>query len=169
MNTEEAIISALEYERKVRDHYAQAAEKTDDPKGKEIFEALAQEEQYHVDYLEARLQYWIDEGCLDVFILETTLPTREWMARGKAKMRKVSLDRSYANEIKMLKDALELEWQVSEHYKRLVSSLDGDSKEMFRYFLEIEDAHTAIVQAEIDGLEKNGFWFDIAEFNLEAG
>ncbi|NQU06730.1 MAG: rubrerythrin, partial [Calditrichaeota bacterium] len=33
----------------------------------------------------------------------------------------------------------------------------------------IEDAHTAIVQAEIDGLEKNGFWFDITEFNLESG
>lgn len=40
---------------------------------------------------------------------------------------------------------------------------------MFRHFLEIEDGHTAIVQAEIDALEGNGFWFDFAEFDLEAG
>ena len=169
MTVEEAIISALEYERKVRDHYAQAAGKTDDPKGKEIFGALADEEQYHVNYLEGRLKAWRKDGKLDRTALNTTLPTREWIARGKAKMRKVSFNRSYDNEIRMLKDAWKLEEEVSEHYRRLVSGLEGDAQKMFSRFLEIEDGHTAIVRAEVDALEKNGFWFDIAEFDLEAG
>jgi len=169
MTVEEAIISALDYERKVRDHYAQAANKTDDPKGREIFGALADEEQQHVTYLESRLEVWRRDGKLDRITLNTTLPTRDWIARGKAKMHKVSLNRSYDNEIRMLKDAWKLELEVSDHYKRLVAGLEGDAQKMFKRFLEIEDGHTAIVRAEMDALEKNGFWFDIAEFDLEAG
>lgn len=169
MNVEEAIISALNYERKVRDHYVDAAQRTDDPKGKEIFGALGEEEQHHVDYLEECLTKWRRSGVVNPVSLQSALPTREWIARGKAKMRKVSLDRSYANEIKMLKDALKLEVDVSDHYRRLVGSLEGNAQRLFACFLDIEDAHTAIVQAEIDSLEGTGFWFDFAEFNLEAG
>lgn len=169
MTVEEAIVSALEYENKVRDHYNTAAESTDDPVGKEVFDALAEEEQGHVEYLESRLGVWRNEGKLNIDLVKTILPTREWMARGKAKMRKVSLKRSYANEIKMLKDALKLEIEVSDHYRMLVSRLDGDAKKMFACFLEIEDGHTEIVRAEIDGLEQNNFWFDLREFDLEAG
>ena len=169
MTVEEAIISALDYERKVQDHYTQAADKTDDPKGREIFNALGDEEQQHVEYLDACLTKWRRSSVLDPVSLKSALPTREWIARGKAKMRKVSLDRSYANEVRMLKDALKLEVDVSDHYRMLVGSLAGEAQRLFRHFLEIEDAHTAIVQAEIDALEGTGFWFDFAEFNLEQG
>lgn len=168
MTPEEAIISALDYENKVRDYYAEAAAQTDDPKGSEVFGALADEEQWHVSFLEERLRVWQEEGIIDETVIESTLPTREWIARGKAKMRKISLDRDYSSEIRMLKDALKLEEEVSDHYKHLVGSMQGDAKKMFKRFLEIEDAHTAIVQAEIDALEQNGFWFDLHEFNLEA-
>ena len=68
----------------------------------------------------------------------------------------------------MLKDALKLEEEVSEHYRNLVNAVEGDGQAMFRRFLEIEDGHTAIVRAEIDALEGNGFWFDIGEFSLES-
>jgi hypothetical protein len=36
-----------------------------------------------------------------------------------------------------------------------------------RAFLEIEDGHLAIVQAQLDSVQGMGFWFDIAEFRLE--
>ncbi len=32
----------------------------------------------------------------------------------------------------------------------------------------IEDGHLAIVQAQLDSVQGMGFWFDIAEFRLEA-
>jgi rubrerythrin len=168
MTVEEAIISALDYEHKVRDHYRSAAGATDDSKGKSVFGALADEEQGHVDYLESRLEAWRRDGKLDRIILNTSLPTRDWIASGKAKMLKVSLNRSYANEINMLKAALKLEEEVSEHYRLLVSKVAGNAKQMFARFLEIEAGHTAIVRAEIDGLEKNHFWFDLREFDLES-
>ena len=38
---------------------------------------------------------------------------------------------------------------------------------MFARFLEIEDGHVAIVQAELDFISDNGFWFDFQEFDME--
>ena len=168
MTVEEALISALNYEHKVRDHYRAASTRTDDAKGREIFSILADEEQGHVDYLNARLEVWRREGILNSVVIKSVIPTRDWLARGKGKLHKVSLQRSYDNEIGMLKDALKLERGVSEHYRALVGALKGEAQQMFRSFLEIEDAHTAIVQSEIDQLEKNAFWFDFSEFDLEA-
>ncbi|MDP8238777.1 MAG: hypothetical protein P9X24_06790 [Candidatus Hatepunaea meridiana] len=169
MTVEEAIISALDYERKVRDYYFQASKNTDDPKGREIFGALGEEEQGHVDYLESRLKRWRANGCLDSVELKSTLPSRQWIEEGKARMQKLNLDRDYSNEIRMMKSALKLEEEVSDHYRKLVDGLEDEAQAMFRRFLIIEDAHTAIVQAEIDAMEGTGFWFDFAEFNLEAG
>ncbi len=169
MKVEDAIISALDYERRVRDYYYETAEKVEDDKGKEVFTALAEEEQYHVDYLESRLKHWRLNGKLDKTALKSTLPSREWVEEGKARMEGIPLKRDMSTEIKHLKDALKLEEEVSQHYRELVAGLTDDAQQMFKRFLEIEDGHTAIVQAEIDALEGNGFWFDFTEFNLEAG
>lgn len=169
MTIEEALVSTLKYEKKVRDHYLHAAKLTDDEQGEGVFKALADEEQGHVDYLESRLAIWHEQGILKVEEIKSVLPTREWIARGKAKMRKTSLQRDYSSELKMLKDALKLEIAVSDHYRDLVNRMDGEASQLFARFLEIEDGHTAVVQAEIDALENSGFWFDISEFNLEAG
>jgi len=35
--------------------------------------------------------------------------------------------------------------------------------------VEIEDGHVAIVQAEMDSLTGNGWWFDTFEVQLEGG
>ena len=169
MTIEEALVSSLDYERKVRDHYFHAAGQTPDPKGTEIFKALGEEEQGHVDYLESRLDKWLAKGIIDATKISSQLPTRTWLAQGKGKMRKITLQRDYSNEIQMLKDSLKLEQQVSDHYRMLVEALDGEAQKMFARFLEIEDAHTAIVQAEIDALQGDGFWFDFQEFDLEQG
>jgi len=50
MTIEQAIKTALEYERKVRDSYLQAAKNSQDDTGKRIFKELAKEEQQHVNY-----------------------------------------------------------------------------------------------------------------------
>jgi len=167
MNIEKALISALDYENRVRDHYYFAAKSTPDERGKSIFTALGDEEQGHVDYLTSRLTQWREAKILDSVKLKSALPTREWLARGKGKMRRITLQRDYSNEIQMLKDALKLEREVSDHYRTLVSNVEGEAQQMFGRFLEIENAHTMIVQAEIDALEGTGFWFDFQEFNLE--
>jgi rubrerythrin len=169
VTVEVAILSALNFEVRVRDHYARAADATSDSGGRGVFGALSQEEQRHVDYLESRLSNWRKSGQLNAGSLATTLPNPAWLKSGRAKMHQIALDHDYSSEIAMLKDALKLEMEVSDHYRMLVSELDGEGQVMFRRFMVIEEAHTAIVQAEIDALQGDGFWFDLREFDLETG
>ncbi len=169
MTLEEAIVTSLDFEKRVRDYYARAAEKTDDPRGKEVFKALSDEEQGHVDYLQSRLDQWRTTGKLSVPTLATTLPTAAWLKEGKLKMHAVAFDRDYSTEVALLRDSAKLENDISDLYKKLVSELPYDQAAMFRRFLEIEDGHTGIVEAEIDALQKDGFWFSLREFDLEAG
>jgi rubrerythrin len=62
-----------------------------------------------------------------------------------------------------------VEIQASNFYKEMVGKLDGAGQQMFARFVEIEEGHLAIVQAEINAVNGLGYWFDIAEFDLEAG
>ena len=47
--------------------------------------------------------------------------------------------------------------------------LPAEAQALFQRFVEIEQGHQAIVRAEIDSVSGLGFWFDMQEFNLEAG
>ena len=51
----------------------------------------------------------------------------------------------------------------------MVSELPEEGQNLFARFLEIEDGHAAIVQAEMDSVNQRGFWFDVKEFDLEVG
>ncbi len=79
MNIEESIVTALEYEKKVRDHYLWAAQETDDERSRNFFKTLAKEEQGHVDYLESRLSEWKDRGVISAEPLKTVLPSKEFI------------------------------------------------------------------------------------------
>ncbi len=51
------------------------------------------------------------------------------------------------------------------NYKQMVATLDAEGKSLFERFVEIEEGHLAIVQAEIDMVSGTGYWFDTAEFS----
>lgn len=68
----------------------------------------------------------------------------------------------------MLNKALDVEIETSSFYKEMVDRLEDEPQKMFKRFLEIEEGHLALVQAEIDSITGTGFWFDFQEFNLEA-
>jgi hypothetical protein len=51
----------------------------------------------------------------------------------------------------------------------MVGELPAEGQSLFARFLEIEEGHMAVVQAEIDNVNQLGFWFDLKEFDLEAG
>ncbi|MEW6758369.1 MAG: ferritin family protein [Acidobacteriota bacterium] len=168
MNVEESIVTALEYEQKVRDHYLWAARESKDPKGKAFFETLAREEQGHVDFLGSRLEEWRKSGVLSDQPLETTLPSKDFVEAGAKVLASSQGTRDYQDDYRRLFTALKLEEEVSQFYKGLVASLeDPRAKAMYQRFLEIEDGHTAIVQAETDVLTRTGYFFEFQEFNLE--
>ena len=167
MKLEEAIQTALEYETRIRDLYHHAVEEASDPVGKRIFEALKKDEQNHVDYLKDRLDKWLKTNDLSIERLESVIPPKEKIQRELDKLKAGMKKEDRKVERQMLSKALKVEVETSDFYKRMVAEMDGSAREMFARFLEIEDGHIAIVQAELDYNSKTGYWFDVKEFDME--
>lgn len=170
MELKEALAIAIEYEHKVRDHYAAGAEKVLDPRGKKVFLTLAREEQGHIAYLESRLDEWTKKGAVETPELPTVLPTNEWIDEARKRVQKGPAATVAVNaELELLKVALDLERKTSGFYQQLVDTLGPQHRPLFARFLEIEQGHLALVQAEIDSMTGTGTWFDFMEISLEAG
>ena len=114
---------------------------------------------------------WSEQGKVDPGkITPVVAPGLDWLDKAKAELQKKPEKRvATANEIELLKVALELEMKTSAFYRELVGSLPADERVLFDKFLEIEEGHVSIVQAELDSVQGLGFWFDMMEFSLEAG
>ncbi|HPW54239.1 MAG: ferritin family protein [Thermoanaerobaculaceae bacterium] len=169
MDLKEALTVAIDYEHRVRDHYARGTEALLDPKAKKVFETLAREEQGHITYLESRLAEWQKRGYVDSPELPTILPSVAWVQTARDRLADLPAGTTTGNEMDLLKTALELERATSGFYRSLVDTLPAGQRELFARFLAIEEGHLAIVQAEIDAVAGHGHWFDFQEFSLEAG
>lgn len=174
MDLQEALGSAIDFEHRVRDHYADCARKTKDVLGQKVFATMAREEQGHVEYLEARLTEWRTSGVLTPGDLPTVLPPPAWLREAGSKIAASALapggsaGHGGLPELDFLKEALELERKTSAFYQDMVGKLEPAHRELFSRFLDIEDGHVTLVQAEIDALVGHGHWFDFMEFRLEA-
>lgn len=166
MTIEEAIKTAIEYEIRVRDAYLDNVSAISDPTGRRVFMFLGQEEQGHVDYLEACLAEWRASGQVSEADLDTIVPSKETIESSMKQLSTHLVQRDFGAEKRMVEKALEMEEETSEFYRRMVAELD-EGRQLFERFLEIEDGHVAIVQAELDFLNRSGTFFDIQEFNLE--
>lgn len=168
MTIEEAIRTGIEYELEVRHVYSEAAKKFKDPVARKIFTVLADEEDRHVMYLESRLEEWEKSGAVTAAALETAIPSKDAIDGALAKLTKRMAEQDYGVELEMLKKALSLEIDATNFFKQMVAELKDEEQKLFARFVEIEQGHEAIVQAEIDALTGLGFWFDYAEFRLES-
>ena len=167
MTLEEAITQAIDYETRIRDLYRDAVQGTADPKGRHVFQALADDEQRHIDYLEAKRTQWYGEGRITVESLASHIPVAELLAANTEGLEQTMAREDRTDEKRMLSKALQVEVETSAFYRRMVEQVEGDARAMFARFLEIEDGHIAAVQAELDYISHTGFWFDFQEFDLE--
>jgi rubrerythrin len=169
VNLKEAIVVAIDFEKKVRDHYLRGAKDIPEPQGRKVFATLGREEQGHVDYLEHCLAEWKKTGKLPNVPLKSVLPKGvKWIEAEKAKLAGKGKRAASKTELDALKVALQHEHDAAAFYHKLVQQLPKDEQGLFAKFLEIEDGHLAIVQAQLDSVQGMGFWFDVAEFRLEA-
>ncbi len=171
MNVKDAIGTALDFERKVRDHYFKYAVAIEDAQGRKLFETLGREEQGHVDYLEHCLAEWQKSGKVPSTPLKSLLPKGvAWIAAERKKLeRRPGKRLAKTNELEAVKLALQYEKETSAFYHDMVGRLRLEEQALFSQFLSIEDAHVALVQAQLDLVMGMGFWFDVMEFQLEAG
>lgn len=170
MNIEEAIKTAIEYEEKVTAFYGGAVDKVSDPVGQKVLKVLADEERQHVDYLRAKLEEWRKTGKVTAEELKTVVPAKEKIDEEIKKLKMSTPGKATRGiEVELLQQALEVEVETSDYYKRMVNEMPEEGRALFAAFLEIEEGHKTIVQAEMDSVRGLGFWFDFREFDLEAG
>jgi rubrerythrin len=168
MNIEEAIKTAIQYEKRVVQVYEEAVRASEDETGKKIFSVLAKEERQHVDYLESRLTEWKATGRVTAAALGTVVPSRERIDEGVRTIQSRVARKAPEAEMRLLKRALDVEVETSAFYGRVVKELPPDGRALFERFVEIEHGHQAIVQAEMNAVAGNGYWFDIPEISMES-
>jgi len=172
MKLDEAIQAAVEFEGGVHRTYQNAMEKITNDVARRVFKVLCDEEMGHIEYLKERLDEWRKTGKISGTKLRTSIPTKSAIDAGLKKLRRQASGKPSAigeGELDALHRALGVEIQASNFYKEMVGKLDGAGQQMFARFVEIEEGHLAIVQAEINAVNGFGYWFDIAEISLEAG
>jgi rubrerythrin len=171
MTIEESIETAIRMERKVHAAYIAAVSRARDTMAKQVFQTLANEEQGHVAYLEKRLAEWRKDGCLALEKLASILPPIDRL-RGRVRelLAEPALGGDAADpDLDELRQALVVEEETSRYYQRMVHELPAEAQTLFLRFLDVEDGHSAVVQAEIDLVSRHGRWFPLSELIPDRG
>jgi len=168
MTIEEAIKTAIQYEKRVVQVYEEAVRASEDETGKKIYAALVKEEEQHVVYLVNRLNELKATGHVTAASLGTVVPSRERIDQGVRTLQSRVARKAPEAEMRLLKRALDVEVETSAFYGRVVKELPPEGRALFERFVEIEHGHQAIVQAEMNAVAGNGYWFDIPEISMES-
>jgi rubrerythrin len=168
MTLAEAIQTALQYEGRVISIYSDAMRRSQDPIGKRVFKTLNDDEVSHVRYLKEKLDEVGKTGRATPTKLATTIPPADKIGAALKNNQGGTVAAVPEEELNLLRGALAVETESSEFYQKLVREMPPSDRVLFERFVEIEEGHRAIVQAEIDSISGNSFWFDIPEFRLEA-
>jgi len=73
------------------------------------------------------------------------------------------------HQLSALNAALDLERSARTFYEEQGrKTLPGPAHETFIRLAEMEAAHYALIQAEIDNIQQTGFWLGLREFTLES-
>lgn len=168
MELEKAIVTALDYEVRIRDLYQQLADTAQNSDGQTLFAALQEDEQRHVDYLTHLLDQWHHHGKVEESELATTIPSKKAIEGSLQKLKPVIDRDDHKMEQQMLSKALEMEVSTSRFYQQLITDIDEQYRPLFMRFLEIENTHIDLVQAQLDYITGTGYWFDLKEFDMSG-
>ncbi len=167
MEIEEAIKTAIGFETRIVEIYKEAYEKISTDSGRRLVEALFEDEKNHLEYLQHKREQFMRDGIITLDRLESVIPPKEVIVREVAKLKQKISEGSRSDIKQIISRALSLEIETREFYRRMVGELSAEGKELFAHFLEIEEAHITLVQAEFDYFNNTGYWFDIKEFDME--
>jgi rubrerythrin len=159
--TAAALATALEAEKQSLRGYLRLAWETQDSSGKQMFIRLATDEFEHMRLLET-WQAGRAPGVIDTSVIERLVPRlsdKSLQIRGT----------SGQHQLDALNTALELERSAQAFYEEHARSAPpGPIRDAFTRLAAMEAAHYALIQAEIDNIRQDGFWFGLPEFTLEA-
>ncbi|MDY6820289.1 MAG: ferritin family protein [Deferribacterota bacterium] len=165
-NVLEALKLAYEAEKNGLRMYLGLAKKTNVISGKNMFIQLASDE---VDHLEL-IEKFIDKKMAGKPYENIEVP--------KGRLSKIvpnvdesslqPVEKAYVSDEDALNTALSHEMKARDFYLEESRKAENEEvKKLFEDLAAVEDKHYMIIQAELDYIHKDGFWFDTAEFSLE--
>lgn len=163
----EALQVALDTEKKGYHFYKIAARSSKDPKGREVFEHLANDEVEHMGVIAT--------------VYESLTSNKPWLTYeeaveefGKTPKEKIIFPdapeetQEDFDDLKALEEALAFEKKAVEFYTKQLGESEGNkAKAFYQSLIEIEESHVLIIQAELDSLMGTGIWLGFQEISLE--
>lgn len=146
--------------------YLRFALRTRNVAGKDMFARLASDELEHASLFE-RLIHAIKETGTCSVDEATDLPAASLIPLLADSTRRIKGE-SGLDDISALETALELENRAAAFYSIASDNAAGSLRLVLRRLAEIEAGHAALIQAELDSIRQDGFWFGMPEFTLES-
>lgn len=153
----EGLVKAIQAEQYGRDFYLMAANSTKDPKGKQVFEALAQEEAEHMRFLQAQHRSILETGKPDKTIklgeqVDLSGMSPIFSDKLKSRIKEANF------EMTSLSIGLQLEHDAMEYY-RSQSQIASDSliKEFYAQLADWEMGHYRALLKQQEEL-KEDYW-----------
>ncbi len=156
------LATAIEAEKQSLRTYLALAWDTRDPSGKQMLIRLATDEFEHMSLLETwrgdqRLPATVEPSVIERLI--PRLSEKSLQIRGTEGQHQLSA----------LNAALDLERSARMFYEEQArSAREETARALLSRLAEMEAAHYALIQAEIDNIRQDGFWFGLREFTLES-
>ncbi len=158
--------TGIELEKKGLRAFLDLARKTETPSGKNMFITLAGEEVDHMEYLEKQLDAitrgkgWRRFRVKESLVAELAPKVEGGGGKGSP---------SKAGDSEALQIALDHEDRAVKFYETLSRELEDPlARKVAGQLREMEDGHYLLLRAELDCINKTGFWFDVPEFMTEA-
>ncbi len=166
----QAIETAIQVEKDGLAFYSQAAERVDSPKGRRMFETLANDEAAHLQLFQNARKGLLETGeWPSLTAVETISPRRSVAPDIFPKGEETRSVEVPEYELDALKRGIQAEEDAIAFYTEQRDQTDDpDAKAMYAYLIEQEEGHRTILQGEYDYLAGTGFWFDLAEFDLST-
>ena len=157
-----ALATAVEAEKQSLRTYLRLAWDTRDASGKQMFIRLATDEFEHMRLLETWQAEARPPGAIEPSVIEHLIPKlsdKSLQIRGAQGQHQLSA----------LDAALDLERSAQTFYEEQGRKTpSGPARATFIRLAEMEAAHYALLQAEIDSIQLGGFWLGLREFTLES-
>jgi len=162
-----ALATAIEAEKQSLRNYLEFAWNTRDSSGKQMFVRLATDEFEHMRLLETQQAGLAQSGAWQPVRVEATVLERLVPRLSDKSLRIRGTEGQ--NQLSALNTALDLERSAQSFYEEQSRRVQAEpARVVFARLAEMEAAHYALLQAEVDNIQQTGFWFGLREFTLES-
>lgn len=162
-----ALATAIEAEKQSLRNYLGFAWNTRDSSGKQMFVRLATDEFEHMRLIETKQAGLAQSGQWQPATVEATVLERLAPRLSDKSLRIRGTEGQ--NQLSALNTALDLERSAQTFYEEQSRRVQAEpARAVFTRLAEMEAAHYALLQAEIDSIQQTGFWFGLREFTLES-